>query len=160
MTSNPPSALPGNDPTMRATEVIAYFTERLGAPSPGGTEAGLPEYRFESPFHFTLTVLAPDRIAITAPLPLPDTAHRAEVLERMLEANLQGAETGPGALCLLGTGRICYRDVFDLSGLDLAGLQLRFIDFSLYFEYWRFEGARLLGLARGDGTDDPGMIRV
>lgn len=160
MTSKPPSALPGSDTTMRAADVIAYFTLTLGTPQSGSTDAGLSEHRFDIPFPFTITVLSPDRIAIVAPLPLPDTAQRAETLERMLEANLQGAETGPGALCLIGTSHLAYRDVVDLSGQDLSAVQLRFIDFSLYYEYWRFEGARLLGLSRDDGPHDPGLIRV
>lgn len=159
MTTNPPSTPPEKDSTMmRAADVIAYFARTLGPAS--DTRNGGAEQLFDTPFPFTLSVLSPDRIAIFAPLPLPDVAQRAETLERLLEANLQGVETGPGALCMIGAGQIGYRDVIDLTGFDLQALQLRFIDVSLYYEYWRSEGARLLGLDRDGGPDEQGMIRI
>lgn len=160
MTMNPPSAPPEKDRTMRASDVIRYLAQTLGHPHADGAEGDGAEHHFDRPFPFVLTVLSPDRIAICAALPLPDADHRAETLERLLEANLQGAETGPGALCLIGTGRIGYRDVIDLTGFDLQALQLRFIDYSLYYEYWRSEGARLLGLDRNDRPDEQDMIRI
>jgi hypothetical protein len=159
MTTNPPSAPPEKDRTMRATDVISYFVHALG-PHKADAEGDPAEYQFESPFPFTVAVLSPDRIAITAPIPLPSAAQRASTLERLLEANLQGAETGPGALCLIGTGLIAYRDVIDLSGFDLQAIQLRFIDFSLYYEYWRSEGARLLDLDRDMPPDEQDLIRI
>lgn len=130
---------------MLASETIRYLVGQLDLSGMNLSAEGETEYHFATPFPFVLTEVDAATVAIFAPLDLPEGVPRARVLRRMLEANLQGAETGSGAICLNGFGSLGYRDVLHLEGMTLEAVQLRFVDFVLYYEYWR--GQKIAALA-------------
>lgn len=146
---------------MLARDAIDYLITELGLSAIDTTPEGETEYDFARPFPFTLTEVDAATIAIFAPLDIPDKVARPSVLRRLLEANLQGVETGQGMMCLTEDGTVGYRDVVDLREMTLEQLQLRFVDFSLYFDFWRSEGIRILNEELGPG--DPsgeGFLRL
>lgn len=146
---------------MLARDAIDYLIAELGLSALGTTTEGETEYRFQRPFPFVLTEIDAATIAIFAPLEIPAEVPRPLVLRRLLEANLQGVETGQGSMCLQDDGALGYRDVLDLREMTLEHLQLRFVDFSLYYDFWRSEGLRVLQAELGPG--DPaaeGFLRL
>ncbi|MCZ8151897.1 MAG: type III secretion system chaperone [Rhodobacteraceae bacterium] len=146
---------------MLARDAIDYLIAELGLSALGTTNEGETQYRFERPFAFVLTEIDAATIAIFAPLEIPAEVPRPVVLRRLLEANLQGVETGQGSMCLQDDGALGYRDVLDLREMTLEHLQLRFVDFSLYYDFWRSEGLRVLQAELGPG--DPaaeGFLRL
>lgn len=146
---------------MLSYDVISYLVAELGVTALGTSADGEAEYHFDRPFRFVLTDVDAARIALFAPLDLPETISRDRIYRRLLEANLQGVETGQGCMCLSETGELGYRDVLDLREMSLEQVQLRFVDFSLYFEFWRGEGTRILRDELGQDTlPDPGHLRL
>ena len=146
---------------MLARDAIDYLIAQLGLSALGTTSDGETEYHFAIPFPFVLTEIDAATLAIFAPLEMPADLPKALVLRRLLEANLQGVETGPGAMCLDAGGALGYRDVIDLREMTQDHLQLRFVDFSLYYDFWRSEGLRILQEELGPG--DPsgeGFLRL
>ncbi|PLL11205.1 hypothetical protein C0V75_18170 [Tabrizicola sp. TH137] len=146
---------------MLARDAISFLIAELGLSTLGTTAEGDAEYLFDMPFPFSLTEIDAHTLAIFAALTLPDDLPQDRLLRRLLEANLQGLETGMGAMCLREDGALGYRDVLDLREMTLEQFQLRFIDVSLYFDFWRSEGIRLLQDELG--RDDPpaeGFLRL
>lgn len=146
---------------MQATDALTYLLGHLDLTAMHTDPEGRAEYHFATPFPLVLTPLDATTLALFAPFDLPEGLRREVLLPRLLEANLQGAETGAAAVCLDAHGRPGLRDVMPLDGMSLAALQLRFVDFCLYFEFWR--GTRLPALVAECAPDDPppgGFLRL
>lgn len=146
---------------MLARDAIDYLISELGLSALGTSSEGETEYHLDNPFRLVLTEIDAATLAFFAPLDLPPELPRAQLLRRLLEANLQGVETGQGMMCLNHSDEIGYRDVLDLREMTIEQLQLRFVDFSLYFDFWRSEGIRILNDELGPG--DPsveGFLRL
>lgn len=146
---------------MLSNDAIAFLVEHFPMTAVDADSEGQLRYHFERPFRFALTEIDRQTVALFAPLDLPADVARDRALYRLLEANLQGVETGFGALCQTDGGQIGYRDVVDLAALRLEAFQLRFIDFSLYYEFWRGEGLpRLIEDLRRDDPSGDGFFKL
>lgn len=146
---------------MLASDALSYLVGQLNLTGMNTTPDGEVEYHFDTPFPFVLTEIDARRLAIFAPFDLPAALRTEAVMRRLLEANLQGAETGPGATCLDPYGAFGLRDVFELGDMTLEAVQLRFVDFCLYYEFWR--GTGLPALLAEAAPDDPlpgGFLRL
>ncbi len=137
---------------MLARDALSYLVGQLNLTGMNTGPEGEIEYHFDTPFPLVVTEIDATTVAIFAPFDLPAGLRRDGAMRRLLEANLQGAETGPGAICLDAQGVAGLRDVLHLDGMTLAAVQLRFVDFCLYYEFWR--GTGLPMLAREFGPDD------
>lgn len=146
---------------MRTGDVIAFLSGHFPLVAVDTDSDGQVRSHFDRPFRFSLTDIDSQTVALMAPLDLPADFLGQAALNRLLQANLQGIETGYGSLCRAEDGRIGYRDVIDLRDMGLDGFQMRFIDFSLYFEYWRGEGLpRLIEDLRRDDPSGDGFLRL
>ncbi len=149
------------DSAMLATDVIHYLAGQLDLVGMNLSPEGEQEYQFARPFDFVLTEVDAATVALFAPLDMPDGIEREALLRRLLEANLQGVETGAGALCLDAFGRLGYRDVLHLGGMTLEAVQLRFVDFVLYYEFWRGQGlGSVAEELRQTGLPGEGFIKL
>ena len=146
---------------MLSSDAIALLSGHFPLSAVDADGEGQVRYHFNRPFRFALTEIDRQTIALFAPLDLPADVAGDEALYRLLEANLQGVETGFGALCRGDGGQIGYRDVVHLGPLRLEAFQLRFVDFSLYHEFWRSEGLpRLIEDLRRDDPSGDGFFRL
>lgn len=146
---------------MLASDVITFLVRHFPLSAVDADGEGQVRYHFQRPFRLVVTEIDRASIALFAPLDLPADVAGEAALRRLLEANLQGVETGFGSLCLNEGGQLGYRDVIDLEGMGLDGFQLRFIDLSLFFEYWRSEGLpRLIEDLRRDDPSGDGFLRL
>jgi hypothetical protein len=146
---------------MQARDAIAFLAGHFTLSAVDTGAEGEMRYHFERPFRFVVTEIDTMTIALFAALEVPADLPADGLLRRMLEANLQGVETGAGSMCRDEGGRIGYRDVIDLRLMRPEGLQLRFIDFSLYFDFWRAEGLpRLIEDLRRDEPPGDGFLKL
>ncbi|MEZ5753397.1 MAG: type III secretion system chaperone [Paracoccaceae bacterium] len=146
---------------MLARDAIDYLISELGLSALGTSPDGETEYHLVNPFRLVLIEIDAGTLAFFAPLDLPADLPRPRLLRRLLEANLQGVETGQGMMCLHHSDEIGYRDVLDLRQMTIEQLQLRFVDFSLYFDFWRSEGVRILQDELGPGDPSAeGFLRL
>lgn len=146
---------------MLASDVITFLVGHFPLSAVDADGEGQVRYHFLRPFRLVVTEIDRRTIALFAPLDLPADVAGEAALRRLLEANLQGIETGFGSLCLNESGQIGYRDVIDLDGMGLDAFQLRFIDLSLFFEFWRSEGLpRLIEDLRRDDPSGDGFLRL
>ena len=145
---------------MYTTEILDYMIGKFGLDRVDTKDDGTPLYVFAEPFSFLVAEFSIDVITLVAPLDLGNAIDRTVVLHRLLESNLQGCETGAGAICLIDGYGICYRETVDLKDMTLDAFQSRFVDFSLYAYYWLSEGIKTVQ----DETSAPimgeGMIRL
>ncbi len=125
---------------MQSSDAIAFLAGHFSLCAVDIGAEGEMRYHFERPFRFVVTEIDAMTIALFAAFDLPADLPADGLLRRMLEANLQGVETGAGSLCRDDSGRIGYRDVIDLRPMRRESFQMRFIDISLYYEFWRGEG--------------------
>lgn len=152
---------------MLAIDVIAFMNAEL---EPLGSDPATGVAHYGKPFGFGATVIDAQTLALFVPVPLaqgqvPRGLHAEALLRRMLEANLQGVETGKGALCLTAQDVFGYREIMDLREMQLEAFRMRFVDFTLYADYWRSEAGRILadelGISEGGlAHPDEGMIRL
>lgn len=146
---------------MQARDAIAFLAGHFSLCAVDVGAEGEMRYHFERPFRFVMTEIDAMTIALFAAFDLPADLPADGLLRRMLEANLQGVETGAGSMCRDESGRIGYRDVIDLRAMPIEAFQMRFIDFSLYFEFWRGEGLpRLIEDLRRDDTPGDGFLKL
>lgn len=135
---------------MTSQDAISHFLAHFSLIRAGADAAGNLEYDFDSPFHFVATELSDDLLQLAAPLPEIDALRSAGVDRLLLESGLQGASTGAGQIGLHPVLGLSLVEVIDCSQIGIDDLELRFVEFSLFAETWRTEGAALLGL------DQPG----
>ena len=115
---------------------------------------------FAGDFDFSAAELDDATLRLSAQLGGLDT-NDPEVARRLLEANLSGAETGPGAMARdpQGSGGYALIDTVDVSVLDAGAFKLRVVDFMLFVEYWRSEGVADIRRALHDAAEARGISR-
>lgn len=126
---------------MFATDAIDHLIAHFDLLAAGPDPQGNPTYDFTGKFTFTATELDPTHLQLAADLPDLNGVDRPALTRRLLEASVQGAETGAGQIGLHPTLGMALIQTLDTTPLDLALFEMRFVDFSLYAEYWRIEGA-------------------
>ena len=125
---------------MFATDAIAELTTHFRLDRVGMDGAENAEYDFDSGFAFTAVELDDTRVQLIAPIPGLEGRLAPEVRRRLLEASINGVETGPGQIGRHPTLGIALIEVVDCGPLTLEDFRLRMVDFMLYAEYWRSEG--------------------
>jgi len=124
---------------MLATEAITELSAHFRLDRAGADPDGNLDYDFDRGFTFTATILDDTHLQLTAPLPdLPDPPPAA-LARRLLEAGLNGAETGAGAIGRHPALGLALIEVVECGPLDLDAFRLRLVDFMLHAEYWRSE---------------------
>jgi hypothetical protein len=139
---------------MFATDAIAELTAHFRLDRVGMVADGNAEYDFDNGFAFTATELDDTRLQLVAVLPGLDGRLSPEVRRRLLEASVNGVETGPGRIGRHPTLGIALIEALDCGPLTVEDFRLRVVDFMLHAEYWRSEGvARILSEAAPPPSD-------
>lgn len=125
---------------MLATDAIAELAAHFRLDRVGMGPDDAAEYDFDNGFRFTLAELDETRVKLIAVLPGLDGRLAAEVKRRLIEACVNGAETGAGQIGRHPTLGIALIEVVDCGPLTVEGFRGRMVDFMLHAEYWRSEG--------------------
>ena len=126
---------------MNANDAIQYLIENFNLTRIGADWSGALDYDLSGTFDFTVAEVDNDTLRLVAPLPELAEASMASLAASLLQANLQGEETGMGQIGLHPDQGIALIEIVDTRGLEFAGLELRIYNFSLCVEYWRNGGA-------------------
>lgn len=129
---------------MHATDAIRHLTDHFAVTRAGADWSGALDYDLTGTFDFTVAEVDAKTLRLVAPVPELAKAPLALTAPALLAANLQGEETGMGQIALHPDQGLALVEVVDTSGLDIPALQLRVVNFTLFAEYWRSEGARVL----------------
>lgn len=125
---------------MFATDAIAELTAHFRLDRVGQDADGNTEYDFDSGFAFAATELDDTRLQLIAALPGLEGRLPAEVKRRLLEAGINGVETGAGQIGRHPTLGIAVIEVVDCGPLTVEDFRRRMVDFMLHAEYWRSDG--------------------
>lgn len=129
---------------MHATDAIGHLLEHFTVIRAGADWSGALDYDLTGTFDFTVAEVDADTLRLVVPLPELAKAPLELIAPALLAANLQGEETGMGQIALHPDQGLAIVEIVDTRGLDIPALQLRVVNFTLFAEYWRSEGARAL----------------
>ncbi len=129
---------------MNASDALDILLQTFPIQRAGLSIDGYPEYDFAGDFPFVAAEASETEVRLTMPLPALSTAlaEKPALARRLLSGMVQGAETGAGQIGIHPTLGAALIEVIDCAGLEPTDFQMRFVNFSLYAEYWRSEGER------------------
>ena len=148
---------------MNASDALDILLQTFPIVREGLSLDGSPEYDFAGDFPFVAAEVGDNHVRLTVPLP---DLHRAlqsnpALARRLLSGMVQGAETGAGQIGVHPTLGTALIEVIDCRLLDRSDFQLRFVNFSLYAEYWRTDGeSAVVNHPRDDWSGSEPMLRL
>lgn len=129
---------------MHATDAIGHLLQHFTLLRAGADWSGALDYDLTGTFDFTVAEVDAGTLRLVAPVPQLAEVPLDRIAPTLLAANLQGVETGMGQIALHPDQGLALVEVVDTRGLDIPALELRVVNFTLFAEYWRSEGARAL----------------
>jgi hypothetical protein len=129
---------------MHATDAIRHLLAHFTLIRAGADWSGALDYDLTGSFDFSVAEVDPDTLRLVAPLPELAKAPMDLLAPALLAANLQGEETGMGQIALHPDQGLALVEIVDTRGLDIPALELRIVNFTLFAEYWRSDGAPAL----------------
>lgn len=145
---------------MNASDALDILLQTFPIDRAGLSIDGYPEYDFAGDFPFVAAEAGENHLRLTMPLAALNgaLAEKPGLARRLLSGMVQGAETGAGQIGIHPTLGAALIEVIDCTGLEPTDFQMRFVNFSLYAEYWRTEGERAVIDSASASSAPPEMM--